>query len=230
MSRTTPLRAVVFDFDGTLVNSLPLVLASIAHALEPFGSKPTMEIFARLGGPPERFLPLLLDDPKHVPEALARMDAFHHANDHLVELFEGAQAMLEALQRSGIQMAIWTGRDRITTERMLRSLRLGRHFATVMCGDDLPTHKPDPAGLREIMRRLGVTPAETIFIGDADVDVLGGRACGVDTVLIRHARDIAKEIAEQSWQTVAAPPDAFGLIVRSVAPAQPRSQPGVSSR
>ena len=212
----TPRRAIVFDFDGTLVNSLPLVLASIAHALEPFGPKPTMEIFAKLGGPPERFLPLLLDDPRHAPEALARMDAYHHANNHLVELFDGAAAMLERLRGAGVRLAIWTGRDRATTELLLKQLRLAGHFDTAVCGDDLPTHKPDPEGLREIMRRLQTSAAETLFVGDADVDVLGGHSCGVDTLLIRHSRDIAAEVAAKAWQAVVTPAQAFELIVKSI--------------
>ena len=112
--RPTPLRAVVFDLDGTLVNSLPLVLASIAHALEPFGGKPTMDIFAKLGGPPERFLPLLLSDPKHAPEALARMDAYHHANNHLVQVFEGAAAMLDGLR--------WPRRSQITANTPAKTI------------------------------------------------------------------------------------------------------------
>lgn len=216
MSLSPSVRVVVFDLDGTLVNSLPLVLESIAHALEPFGLRPPADIFARLGGPPERFLPLLLDDPNHAPAALARMDAFHRANSHLVEIFSGVGEMLESLRTAGIRSAIWTGRDRESTDQLLDSLGLTRYFATVVCGDDLPTHKPDPAGLQEVMRRLDVTPAETLFVGDADVDVLGGRACGVNTILIRHAREIAAEIVAHSWRAVANPAEAFDLVVRSV--------------
>lgn len=223
MRRSKPLRAVVFDFDGTLVNSLPLVLASIAYALEPYGGKPTMEIFAKLGGPPDRFLPLLLDDPNNVPDALARMDEYHRANNHLVEVFDGAAKMLDGLSAAGVRAAIWTGRDRVSTEILLRELRLEGHFATVVCGDDLPTHKPDAAGLREIMQRLGVGPEETVFVGDADVDVLGGHACGVDTILIRHARRIAEDIAEQTWQSVATPADAYELVVKCIAEAKQSS-------
>lgn len=219
MKRSAPLRAVVFDFDGTLVDSLPLVLEAIAHAIAPFGQRPAAEIFARLGGPPERFLPLLVQDPKHVPEALARMDAFHSANDHLLEPFAGVGAMLEALRAAGVQAAIWTGRDRESTERLLRAMRLDGCFATVVCGDDLPTHKPDPSGLREIMRRLGVASEETIVVGDADVDVLGGCACGVDAVLIRHSRTIAAEIESQCWHVVATPAEAFDLVMRCSAAA-----------
>ena len=87
-----PKRAVVFDLDGTLLDSLPLVLEAIRHALEPFGGSPTMDIFARLGGPPERFLADLLPDPVHVPEALRRMVAFHHRNHHLIQPYPGRGA------------------------------------------------------------------------------------------------------------------------------------------
>ena len=70
MTRAIRPRAVVFDLDGTLLDSLSLVLAAISHALEPFGGRPTKEIFAHLGGPPERFLCGLLDDLKNLPVAL----------------------------------------------------------------------------------------------------------------------------------------------------------------
>jgi HAD superfamily hydrolase (TIGR01509 family) len=218
MTQRSGVRAVVFDFDGTLVNSLPLVLQSIAHALAPFGGRPTMEIFAKLGGPPDRFLPLLLDNPEHVPEALARMDEYHRRHNHLLELFGGVPETLDRLRRGKVQPAIWTGRDRASTEVLLSALGVSGHFATVLCGDDLPTHKPDPAGLREIMRRLNVAPEETLLVGDADVDVVGGHACGVDTILIRHSREIAEEIVKKSWRHVATPAEAFDLVVRRIAP------------
>ena len=217
MTRRDRLRGVVFDLDGTLLDSLPLVLAAIAHALEPYGpTPPSSEIFAKLGGPPERFLPKLLRDPAHAPSALERMERFHHENVQLVRPFEGVAGNLEQLRRAGVQLAIWTGRDRATTEWLLAHHELAAYFATVVCGDDLPSHKPDPAGLREIMRRLELTPAETLFIGDADVDVQGGAACGVDTILIRHAREIEACIAGQCWHAVATPAAAFEVVLQCV--------------
>ena len=80
----------------------------------------------------------------------------------------------------------------------------------------MPSHKPDPEGLREIMRRLRVKPADTLFVGDADVDVLGGVGCGVDTLLIRHNRDVELHIAAKSWRTVTSPKDAFALVMSRV--------------
>lgn len=213
MPALRPPRAVVFDLDGTLLDSLPLVLAAIAHALEPYGTRPTRDIFARLGGPPERFLPTLLSDLTQLPSAMERMDRFHQANRHLIRLFDGAAALLAQLRAGGIQAAIWTGRDRVSADQLLRLHQLDGFFATTVCGDDLPTHKPDPEGLREIMRRLGVDAAETLFVGDADVDVLGGVACGVDTILIRHDRSIEAHVVSQSWQAVESPAEAFALIL-----------------
>jgi HAD superfamily hydrolase (TIGR01509 family) len=216
MTRPGRTRAVVFDLDGTLIDSLPLVLAAIGHALEPFGAKPTMEIFAKLGGPPARFLANLVGELKHVPVALERMETFHRENAHLIQPYTGASTALTALQRLGVQLAVWTGRDRLSADWLLRQHQLEDYFSTVVCGDDLSSHKPDPEGLREIMRRLGVLPAETLFVGDADVDVLGGVGCGVDTLLIRHDREVELHIAAKSWQMVRSPADAFALVLQSV--------------
>ncbi len=215
-TRSRP-RLVVFDFDGTLVNSLPLVLASISHALEPFGGRPTMDIFAHLGGPPERFLPLLLGNPRDVPIALRRMNTFHNENNHLVKAFDGAAAMLDSLDSAGVRSAIWTGRDRESAQVLLSGLGLAGRFSEIVCGDDLPTHKPDPAGLREVMRRVGTSPVDTLYVGDADVDVLGGCACGVDTILIRHDRRIEAGIQARAWQAADSPAEAYSLVLRAVA-------------
>ena len=214
MSRALPLQAVVFDLDGTLFDSLPLVLAAIRHAIAPFGGMTSMEIFAHLGGPPRSFMAKLLHDPEHVPEALQRMEQYHHENSHEIRPYDGARLLLERVRQRGIKTAVWTGRDRHTTETLLHEHGLHPLLATVVCGDDLPSHKPDPEGLREIMRRLG-TPAEaTLFVGDADVDVLGGHACGVDTVLIRHGRAIGPGIVEKSWRVVTTPGDAYESVLQ----------------
>src|SRR4051812_28251427 len=130
-------RAIVFDLDGTLVDSLPLVLRSIAHAIEPFApARPTMDIFAHLGGPPLRFLGGLVGDERHVPVAAARMAEFHDANQHLILPFEGVRAILADLQAREVQLAIWTGRDRESGEMLLRKHDLSSLFATVVYGDD----------------------------------------------------------------------------------------------
>lgn len=213
MSRPVPPRAVVFDLDGTLLDSLPLVLGAIAHALEPFGARTNGEVLSRLGGPPERFMQQLLDDVRNAPEAVRRMEAYHRAHEHLIVLFDEVIPALEQLRSRGVQLAIWTGRDRRSADGLLARHGLANLFAASVCGDDLPSHKPDPAGLREIIRRLGVQIMDTMYVGDADVDVLGGAACGVDTVLIHHGREVPAAIAGQSWRIVGSPREACELLL-----------------
>ena len=210
------LRAVVFDLDGTLLDSLPLVLRAITHALEPFGARPTMEIFANLGGPPERFLVPLLGDLKHLPVALNRLESFHRENAHLIRPYEGASEILTQLRDLGVHVALWTGRDRVSASWLLKRNGLEGYFTTIVCGDDLSSHKPAPEGLLEIMRRLVVAPGETLFVGDADVDVLGGVGAGVDTLLIRHNREVELHVTAKSWRTVTSPSEAFEVISKCV--------------
>jgi len=209
-------RAVVFDLDGTLLDSHAHVLAAITHAVEPFGSPPTRDIFIRLGGPPERFLLPMLERPDNLPAALERLEWFHRTHAHRIRPYDGVPEFLAQVQTTGIRTAIWTGRDRRSTERLLRDHRIESRFATIVCGDDLPTHKPDPAGLREILRRLGVGTGQALFVGDADVDVLGGDGCGVATLLIDHARTVDPSIASRAWRTVRSPREAFDVVLRRV--------------
>lgn len=210
--RPHPTRTVVFDLDGTLVDSLTLVLAAIQHAIEPFGGRTSREIFAHLGGPPESFLVHLVPERSQVSEAMRRMERYHHEHGHLIQPYSGTQRVLQDLRRRGVQVAIWTGRDRASTATLLQRHRLGEHLATVVCGDDLPSHKPDPAGLREILQRLGASASETLLVGDADVDVIGGHACGIDTILIRHEREVPGEILAKTWRTADTPEEAYALV------------------
>lgn len=218
MSRSHPTRAVVFDLDGTLLDSLPLVLRAFSHALSPFGGRPTMDMFANLGGPPEKIFPSLIADASHVPAAMRRLHEFNRENHHLIVPFTGATALLGELRSRGVQLAVWTGRDRLSTEHLFELHGLEEYFATVVCGDDLPTHKPDSAGLTEILGRLKREPRDVLYVGDADVDVLGGTGAGVDTILIGHARLPDEAISRRAWRSVASPFEAYEWILRCTAP------------
>ena len=205
--------AVVFDLDGTLLDSLPLVLSAIRHAIEPFGGTATMDLFAHLGGPPEKFMGPLVGDPANVPAALARMHAFHEQHMEMIRPVPGALDTLAVLRRQRRPIAVWTGRDRSSTETLMRRWGLAGVLETVVCGDDLPTHKPHPEGLREILRRLEREPRECVMVGDADVDVLGAHACAVDALLIRHQRQPATDIVSRAWRMVETPADAYAAVL-----------------
>ena len=213
----TPL-AVVFDLDGTLIDSMPLVLRAFAHALEPFRPELTKtEIFALLGGPPLRTFLELIGDEEGAVEAVRRLEEFGFANSHLVRPFDGMREMLVSLQASGLDLALWTGRDRATTEAILHAHELDAFFSTVVCGDDLSTHKPHPGGMQAILQRLAHPSEAVLYAGDADADVLGGEGAGVRTILIRHGRKVDIEILNKAWRVVDSPSEAYALVHSAVA-------------
>jgi HAD superfamily hydrolase (TIGR01549 family) len=212
-SAPSVVRAVAFDLDGTLVDSMPLVLRAFAHALAPF--RPDLDeqgIFQRLGGPPARMMRELIGDEANAVEALRRLEAFGFENGALVAPFTGMKAMLETLHARGLRLAIWTGRDRRGTEAILAAHGIAGLFAAVVCGDDLDTHKPHPGGLIEILARLGLRSDEMLYAGDADADVLGGAEAGVRTVLITHGREVDAALAARAWQLVDTPERAYALL------------------
>ncbi|MEO6876707.1 MAG: HAD-IA family hydrolase [Opitutaceae bacterium] len=213
MSRGSPTRAVVFDLDGTLVDSMPLVVRAFAHALHPTCGALTPEaITAGLGGPPERILRAFIADESRIPEAMARLVDYDTRNWQLIQPFAGMHDLLEHLRGARHSLALWTGRDRASTELILREHAIGPKLHACVCGDDLATHKPHPGGLGKAMQRLSVTREETLFVGDADVDVLAGEACGVRTVLIRHDRRVAAAIRATAWRDVNTPAEAYAVV------------------
>jgi len=213
MTRVSPPRAVVFDLDGTLVDSMPLVLQAFAHALRPArGEMSAAEITAYLGGPPDRTFQTLLGDDAQVAEAMQRLRDFSVANWRLIRPFDGMLALLDELRAAGRTVAIWTGRERESTEWLLREHALAGRVGACVCGDDLPTHKPHPGGLEEALRQLSVRPTEALFVGDADVDVLAGAEAGVRTLLIAHGRAVAAEVRAKAWRTVTTPAEAYALV------------------
>lgn len=213
MSQVSRTRAVVFDLDGTLVDSMPLVLRAFAHALRPACGDLTPEtITNHLGGPPDRTFRALIPDERRIPEAMQRLMDFSMENWRLIQPFDGMHGLLDHLRSAQHPLALWTGRERESTGWILEEHGIAAKLNAWVCGDDLPTHKPDPGGLVEAMRQLAVAKEETLFVGDADVDVLAGATCGVRTVLICHDRPVEAAIRAKAWKAVGTPAEAYAIV------------------
>lgn len=209
---------LVFDLDGTLVNSLPMVLASFTYAIEVFQTVPApLQILEKLIGPADICLRNLLDDEQNLPEAMGRLLDYNRNHHHQIVPFDGAVLLLEALLKNGSEVALWTGRDRSTTDDILSSHNLWKYFQVVICGDDFTSHKPDPEGLIHILETLSLKNSEVLFVGDSDVDVLAGHASQVPTMLIRHNRSVSKHIRSLCREWVETPQQAYDIISAKVA-------------
>ena len=218
MSRRPPnFRGVVFDLDGTLLDSMPLVLEGMAMVVTPFRPRPARtEVMGSLGGPSEACLRRLLGGRKHLAAALAAYTRFFAEHDKSTRLFRGARRLLRELDAAGIPLGIWTGRERSLTEVRLRSLRLMDCFDVLICGDDLDSHKPNPEGLNRIVRRWGLPRAAVLFAGDSDQDFAGACSAAVPLVAIHYNRKIAPGLLKHPVASVATPPEAFAWIRTAV--------------
>ncbi|MDR1790003.1 MAG: HAD family hydrolase [Opitutaceae bacterium] len=200
--------AFIFDLDGTLVDSMPSVIAGYLHALAPWRKLTEAELHPYLGAPPLKTMLEITGDPAAALEAVRRFAAFAPCP----ALFPGAANLLETLHANGRPLALWTGRDRAASVEILRKRGIEKYFATIVCGDDLPTHKPDPEGLRLALQKLNVPAAEAVFTGDSDVDLMAGAEAGVRTVLVTHEKRFPAELAAKAWRLAATPAAAYALL------------------
>ncbi len=181
--RPGPWEAVLFDFDGTLADTVPLIVASYRHTLAdleaPLGEQ---EIRSWIG----RTLIDVLEErhPGHGAELVTRYrehNLAHH--DTLIRPVPGAGDLLEELTEHGIPVAVVSSKGRETVRRGMRVTGLP-HVEHVLGMEDTPVHKPDPAPLLEGARRLGAAPSGCVYVGDAVVDVLAARAAGMTAVAV----------------------------------------------
>jgi len=184
-----PLRlpkAILFDLDGTLIDTFRLYVESYVRALEPFlGHAPTLEEIAAHNPSSERgFLYEWLGREKG--EACHAAFRAHYAELHgaLGEgLYDGVREMLAALRSAGFPLGIVTGKGRHAWEVTEREMELGA-WQVVVTDDDVPAPKPAPGGLLAGARALGVHPAEVVYVGDSVVDLKAGRAAGMRTAAV----------------------------------------------
>ena len=214
------VRGIVFDLDGTLVDSMPLVVRAVAYALEPFmDPPPPAEIYRRVAGPAERCLGALLGGEHHVPEASRRLYEFAQRHRVEVDLFPGAVAVLDELRASGFPVALWTGRDRASATTILQRHDLRRRFVECVFGDTLESHKPDPAGLHHLAEAMGVPASALLMVGDAEVDVLGAAGAGAQALLIHDERAVTAQVQALAPQMAASPAAAYDRLRELPGPA-----------
>jgi len=181
-ARVGDVRCVLFDLDGTLVDTEELILASARHATEQVLGKalPDSVLRHNIGVP----LRVQMGEyaPDHVDELLAAYRA-HNAivHDDLIREYPGTEAALEAVRRAGYPMAIVTSKSRPVAQRGVDFFDLGRFFEFVVGYEDTTIHKPEAEPILEAARRLDVRAEQCIYVGDSPHDMAAGIAAGALT-------------------------------------------------
>ncbi len=180
--------AVLFDLDGTLLDSIELILASYHHTIAHHGLAPQTDevILEGLGTPLEAQLSRWTDDPSAVPAMIATYRAHNLAlHDEMVRPYPGVCEVVHSLRARGTRLAVVTSKRRDGTRRGLAALGLEASFDTLVCADDVRNAKPHPEPVELALERLGsVAPDRAVFVGDSTHDMRAGRAAGVRTAAV----------------------------------------------
>jgi pyrophosphatase PpaX len=176
---------VLFDLDGTLVDSGAIILASFKHAARTVLARDIEEeqIAALVGGSNLHDQMRVLS-PAHVDE-LVRVYREHNRPLHdELQAFEGVEELMETLSEQGRKLGIVTAKGRQTVDLAFGVLSLERYFDAVVTADMTDRHKPDPAPVLKALELLASEPANAAFVGDSPYDVAAGKAAGVFTVAV----------------------------------------------
>ncbi|HEY2208241.1 MAG TPA: HAD-IA family hydrolase [Gaiellaceae bacterium] len=188
---------VLFDLDGTVIDSGAIILASMRHATrEVLGREYSdEELLQTVGGPGLEAQMHALD-----PDQVERLvDVYRAHNEPLhdeLEACAGMEDVLVRLHEEGRTLGIVTAKRRATVELAFAQVPLGHLFATIVGGDETERHKPDPAPLLLAAERLGADPAETAYVGDSPFDVRAAKAAGMFAVAVTWGRIHERERLE----------------------------------
>ena len=193
MASDSPRRAVVFDLDGTLADTVLDLASALNRTLAELDLPPHSA--AALRGMVGGGLGKLLDrglaahgaslEQEARDEALARLVALYAANPaRLSRLYPGAASALRALRQAGTPCGLCTNKPEPIARDLVRALGVAGAFDCILGGEAGFPKKPDPAGVRHVVAELGAEPATTIMVGDSNTDLRTARAAGLAGIVL----------------------------------------------
>ena len=180
------INTVLFDFDGTLVNTNDVIIASWQHTYMYYlGREESLEKITACFGEP-----LLLTMEREFPEVDPRESAGVYRNfqkenaDELVKIFPGIKELLESLKTDGFRMGVVTSRTRESAQRYMDMFGIGDYFEEMVSCDDTEIHKPNPEPILLCLKKMGITAEEALMVGDSPFDIKCANNAGVKSVLV----------------------------------------------
>ena len=190
---------VILDFDGTLADTQPIIIASIQATLKELHlpERTDAECRSIIGLPLAECFTTLCGVDDDLAERCA--DVYRRVFDELntdgtVRLFPHVLETIKALHDRGLQLAICSSRGRPTLEGFVKTFHLEHYVSMVVSANDVEHHKPHPEPVQKILGALGVAPGEAVVVGDASYDILMGRAAGCRTVGVTYGNQSAADL------------------------------------
>jgi pyrophosphatase PpaX len=180
---------VLFDLDGTVVDSGAIILASMRHATrEVLGSEHTDEELMQAVGGPGLEAQLGAFDADRVDELVRVYRAHNEPLHETLEACEGMEDVLIRLHAEGRRLGVVTAKRRATVELAFARVPIAHLFETVVGGDETEKHKPDPGPLLLAAERMGIDPTTAAYVGDSPFDMRAAKAAGMFAVAVTWGR------------------------------------------
>lgn len=181
---TRTMQAVLFDLDGTLLDTHDLLLTTFRYTARTVlrESVPDERLMAKVGQPLNTQMWDFTDDPA-VHDELCRVYREYNAavHDDLIRLFDGTVPMLERLKEAGYPLAVVTSKRHEVAMRGLDRFELAGYFDFLIGSDDWAEHKPHPGPVAHGCERLGLAPETCLYVGDSPFDMQAGNGAGCAT-------------------------------------------------
>jgi pyrophosphatase PpaX len=183
MAETRPY-AVLFDLDGTLIDSIALLLASMKHTFQGRSRKPTDDEWIEgLGTPLPKQLTPYVESDEDRERLVNRYRTFQHENhDRLMSQYAGVIDTIALLYQRGHPLGVVTSKGNTMMERGLKFIGADDYIEVAIGYDSVHIHKPDPFPVRAALEKLEYQASEAVFVGDSPHDIKSGNDAGVVTI------------------------------------------------
>ncbi len=178
------IKHIIFDFDGTLADTWPVMFMACAGVFERHDNrKITIEDIYKVAGPTElQIIEMHLSNRDRVDVAVSEFLAdYEQHHEELVERNVEIAELLRDLRQAGLGIALFTGKSRRTLDISLDKLGWEITFDQIVTGDDVAKRKPSAEGIEQILSGLGWSREHTVFVGDSNDDMLAGQEAGMRT-------------------------------------------------
>ena len=198
-----PIKGIIFDLDGTLIDSYQAIYLSFQYAYQNMGLHPLPfdEVSKVVGMGLTRTFHDLLDEER-TPEALRlfrkKYEEVFKQNTHLLP---DARKIVEALHKKGIKMAVATNKLGRFSRAIFQHLGMEQFFAAIVGDEDVPQNKPAPGMLLYAMGKMGTYPEEVIMVGDSLIDIKTAKNAGIRVFAVPSGVT-KREVLEQAQPTV----------------------------
>ncbi|MCG8484617.1 MAG: pyrophosphatase PpaX [Clostridia bacterium] len=179
------MNTILFDFDGTVMDTNELIVQSFQHTYKTISGKEKKreDILNSFGEPLSITLKREVDIP--VEEAIEIYRDFHYGQfEKFISLFDGIESVIKELFDRGYKLGIVTSRLKRTTMMGLTKYGIDQYFKTIVAADDCTLHKPHPEPILKALEKLGSQPEKALMIGDSPFDIKSARNANVKSAVV----------------------------------------------